>query len=374
MIILGIGSRSGPRNKRKLFRRGRAICEMYPILSLPDGSKEFVVYCDASNQGLGCVLMQRDKVENATAEMLHGLDQLMERKEGGDMYLLWVPLIGDVKILMDGRGEKDIATYASNCLTGLNVNAETSKTFGFIVTARDTRVESIEWTKDAITVNAARHNLLLLLKVNAARHKLTTAVEIKPAESEGFEQIVDFLNAHTIKYALTVNPTIYTSCIEQFWATVKVKTVNGEQQLQALVDGKKIVVTEASVRRDLQLDDEEGTDCLPNATIFEELTRMGSARIVSSDEASLGDHTDASKQGRKFFDIDADEDITPENVHDAEMFDVNDLHGDEVSFEKEVPVKEVSVVGKVNTASIATTVSAATITKDEITLAQAWQS
>ncbi|GJV91475.1 putative ribonuclease H-like domain-containing protein [Tanacetum coccineum] len=39
--------------------------------------------------------------------------------------------------------------------------------------------------------------------------------------------------------------------------------------------GKKIVVTEASVRRDHQLDDEEGTDCLPNATIFEELTRIG---------------------------------------------------------------------------------------------------
>ncbi|GJZ76591.1 putative reverse transcriptase domain-containing protein, partial [Tanacetum coccineum] len=71
-----------------------------PILSLPDGSKEFVVYCDASNQGLGCVLMQRGKVENATAEMLRGLDQLMERKEGGGMYLLWVPLIGDVRTLM----------------------------------------------------------------------------------------------------------------------------------------------------------------------------------------------------------------------------------------------------------------------------------
>ncbi|GJX13667.1 hypothetical protein Tco_0205425 [Tanacetum coccineum] len=39
-----------------------------------------------------------------------------------------------------------------------------------------------------------------------------------------------------------------------------VKTVNGEQQLQALLDGKKIVVTEASVRRDLQLDDEEGSE------------------------------------------------------------------------------------------------------------------
>ncbi|GJV39077.1 hypothetical protein Tco_1417517 [Tanacetum coccineum] len=77
-------------------------------------------------------------------------------------------------------------------------------------------------------------NLLLLEKVNAVRHNLLLLV-----------------------------------------ATVKVKTVSGEQQLQALVDGKKIVVTEASVRRDLQLDDEEGTNCLPNATIFEELTRIG---------------------------------------------------------------------------------------------------
>ncbi|GJU39781.1 putative reverse transcriptase domain-containing protein [Tanacetum coccineum] len=32
------------------------------ILSLPDGIEDFVVYCDASNQGLGCVLMQRGKV------------------------------------------------------------------------------------------------------------------------------------------------------------------------------------------------------------------------------------------------------------------------------------------------------------------------
>nr|GEW79200.1 hypothetical protein [Tanacetum cinerariifolium] len=61
----------------------------------------------------------------------------------------------------------------------------------------------------------------------------------KPTESEGFEQIVDFLNANPIKYALTVNPTVYTSSIEQFWATGKAKTVNEEAQLQALVDEKK---------------------------------------------------------------------------------------------------------------------------------------
>ncbi|GKC04484.1 hypothetical protein Tco_0996094 [Tanacetum coccineum] len=79
----------------------------------------------------------------------------------------------------------------------------------------------------------------------------------KPTESDGFEQIVDFLNAHLIRYALTINPTIYISCIEQFWSTIKAKTINGEAQLHALVDGKKIIITESSVRRDLQLADEE---------------------------------------------------------------------------------------------------------------------
>ncbi|CAH1449799.1 unnamed protein product [Lactuca virosa] len=38
-----------------------AIC-IAPILSLPEGTEDCVVYCDASNQGLGCVLMQRGKV------------------------------------------------------------------------------------------------------------------------------------------------------------------------------------------------------------------------------------------------------------------------------------------------------------------------
>ncbi|GJT95566.1 putative reverse transcriptase domain-containing protein [Tanacetum coccineum] len=33
-----------------------------PVLALPDGPKDFVVYCDASGLGLGCVLMQRGKV------------------------------------------------------------------------------------------------------------------------------------------------------------------------------------------------------------------------------------------------------------------------------------------------------------------------
>nr|GEY29281.1 hypothetical protein [Tanacetum cinerariifolium] len=45
--------------------------------------------------------------------------------------------------------------------------------------------------------------------------------------------------------------------------------------LQALVDKKKVVITEATIRDTLRLDDAEGVDCLPNEEIFAELARMG---------------------------------------------------------------------------------------------------
>ncbi|GJZ94020.1 hypothetical protein Tco_0666223 [Tanacetum coccineum] len=79
----------------------------------------------------------------------------------------------------------------------------------------------------------------------------------KPAKSDGFEQIVNFLNAHPINSTLTINP------------------INGEVQLHTLVDGKKIIITESIVRRDLQLEDAEGVDCLPNSTIFKQHALMG---------------------------------------------------------------------------------------------------
>ncbi|GJR94704.1 putative ribonuclease H-like domain-containing protein [Tanacetum coccineum] len=67
--------------------------------------------------------------------------------------------------------------------------------------------------------------------------------------------------------------------------------VSGVRQIQALVDKKRVIVTESSIRRDLHLDDAEGTNCLPTATIFEELARMGAKSTAwnefSSSMASL---------------------------------------------------------------------------------------
>nr|GEX85342.1 hypothetical protein [Tanacetum cinerariifolium] len=79
----------------------------------------------------------------------------------------------------------------------------------------------------------------------------------KSNASEGFNQIIDFLTRSPIKYALTVNLNIYVSCIKQFWTSVAVKKFNDVMRLQALVDKKKVVVTEATIRDALRLDDAE---------------------------------------------------------------------------------------------------------------------
>nr|GEZ76399.1 hypothetical protein [Tanacetum cinerariifolium] len=97
----------------------------------------------------------------------------------------------------------------------------------------------------------------------------------KSDASEGFNQVIDFLNGSYIKYALAVNLNIYVSCIKQFWNTVAIKQVNDVTRLQALVDKKKVVVIEAVIREVLWLDDAEGVDCLPNEEIFAELAHMG---------------------------------------------------------------------------------------------------
>ncbi|GKB37479.1 hypothetical protein Tco_0882421, partial [Tanacetum coccineum] len=108
-----------------------------------------------------------------------------------------------------------------------------------------------------------------------------------------------------------------------------------------------------------------------------------SARIVFSDEASLGDQEDVFKQGRKIDNINKDTEITwVDETHgrhnDDIMFDVSDLAGEEVfvaeqgvpDSKKDDAVQVNTVATTVNTASTIL-VSASTITKDEITLAQA---
>ncbi|GJR26926.1 putative ribonuclease H-like domain-containing protein [Tanacetum coccineum] len=104
------------------------------------------------------------------------------------------------------------------------------------------------------------------------------------------------------------------------------------------------------------------------------LRKVGStSRVESSNDVSLGDQEDASKQGRKITDLDADAEVTlvdetQEMNDDNLMFDTDVLEEQE----KEVAEKEVSTAGEVvTTANVeATTANAPTTTIDELTLAQ----
>ncbi|GJY82329.1 putative ribonuclease H-like domain-containing protein [Tanacetum coccineum] len=116
------------------------------------------------------------------------------------------------------------------------------------------------------------------IEVYTARPKLNTAsIKLVLLEgSEDFHQIIDFLNLSHIKYALTENPTIYTSLIQQFWETASASTSeNEEMEITATIDGRVKTITEASIRRHLKLEDSDGIPTLPNAKIFEQLALMG---------------------------------------------------------------------------------------------------
>nr|GFC03585.1 hypothetical protein [Tanacetum cinerariifolium] len=87
--------------------------------------------------------------------------------------------------------------------------------------------------------------------------------------------ISSYSTERPILYVYLTNPPIYVSCIKQFWASVSVKKTNDVVKLQALIDRKKVVITEDTIRQDLRLDDADGVECLPNDEIFAELARMG---------------------------------------------------------------------------------------------------
>ncbi|GJU34616.1 hypothetical protein Tco_1182970 [Tanacetum coccineum] len=173
-------------------------------------------------------------------------------------------------------------------------------------------------------------------------HNLVVFLE-KPDEYEGFEQIVDFMNVHTIKYALTINPTIYTSCIQQFWAAGKAKTVNGEGSANLTDTHKTPIITQPSTsqpqkkqpRRKQSKDTEVPQPSGCTEPIADEPKNMECVPTHSNDLLLSGG---CIQRGEEIADIDAD--------------------AEEVEVEKVVSTVKV------------TTNSATTTIVDELTLAQ----
>ncbi|GJX31592.1 hypothetical protein Tco_0241447 [Tanacetum coccineum] len=220
----------------------------------------------------------------------------------------------------------------------------------------------------------------------------------KPVESDGFAEIIDFLKASSVHYALTVKPIIYTFCIEQFWATAKVQMVNEQKQKSRRRQRKEAEVPQDEIEHEesvstpsndpqpsgedrMQLNDlmvlctklqahvlnlEKAKDAqakeittlkkrvqklerkkTSRTTGLKKLKKVGMSRRVESskDQESLGDHEDASKQGRSIADIDADVEVTlvdeTQERQDKDLiFDTRVLDSDEMPMEAKIDEKD----------------------------------
>ncbi|GKD65604.1 hypothetical protein Tco_1307712 [Tanacetum coccineum] len=216
-----------------------------------------------------------------------------------------------------------------------------------------------------------------------------------------------------------VNPTIYTSCIKQFWATAKAKTVNGEKKQPRRKQRKDTEVPQPSGSIESITDEAANEEHVPthsnnpllsgedrlklnelmelytklservldlentktsqaaeitklkervkklerrNKSRTPELKRLSkvgrSAQIISSEDEGLGDQEDASKQRRKIVDLDAYVDVT--------LVDKAQGRNDDLMFDTRVFDEQEVIVEK---AAEVTIVSATTIIVDELTLA-----
>nr|GEV23499.1 hypothetical protein [Tanacetum cinerariifolium] len=265
-------------------------------------------------------------------------------------------------------------------------------------------------------------------KTNNFSEKVNTA-KVNNVTTVGPKAVVSAVEGNP-QYALQDQGIFDSGCSRH----MTVKNVNEEAHIQTLVDKKKVIITEASIRRDLrkqkskrkqrkeikvplpssEIPNEErlpitSNDPLPSGedrmqlnelmilctNLQKQVLNLEEAKIAQAKEiASLKKREDTSKQGRMIDNIDQDVEITlvddnQGRINKEDMFGVNDLNGNEVvvdvsaseKVEKSVKVVEkevstadpVTTVGEVvTTAGIEVTNVATTpkISKDELTLAQ----
>ncbi|GKC48399.1 putative ribonuclease H-like domain-containing protein [Tanacetum coccineum] len=90
------------------------------------------------------------------------------------------------------------------------------------------RVNTLRSGEDSMKLKELMELCTMVCLPYCDQHNMVALLE-KTDRSEGFHQIVDFLNASHIRFALSENPTIYDSHIKQFWQTDTVNTLdNGE--------------------------------------------------------------------------------------------------------------------------------------------------
>lgn len=106
-------------------------------------------------------------------------------------------------------------------------------------------------------------------------HNVCALLEATHRNASDFLEAMLFLKESTLMTALTANPVVYSSLIEDFWGNAQVVEDNGNFSIHSLVQGSSIVVNEEVIRRVLLLNDELGLNFLEMDEVHEIFRRLG---------------------------------------------------------------------------------------------------
>nr|GEV42259.1 uncharacterized mitochondrial protein AtMg00810-like [Tanacetum cinerariifolium] len=97
-------------------------------------------------------------------------------------------------------------------------------------------------------------------------------------------------------------------------AILRLVKVNNITRFQALVDKKKMIITEDTIRDSFHLDNAEGVECLPYEDIFADLARMRVGKGFSRVDTPLFEEMIVAQEGRMIANMDADFDVTLKEI------------------------------------------------------------
>nr|GEW90779.1 retrotransposon protein, putative, Ty3-gypsy subclass [Tanacetum cinerariifolium] len=220
-----------------------------PILALPEGTKNFIVYCDASLKGFGVVLMQREKTkamkeENVKAKNLGRLSKpIFKIRSNGIRFFkgrIWLPLFGGIRDMIMHESHKsknsihlgsdkmyqdlkklywwpnmkdDITTFVSRYLTCAKVKAEHQNPSGLLQ-----QPEIPEWKWEKITMDYVSGLLRTPNRLTKSAHFLSMKKtnSIKKLAQQYLKEIVCRQGVHVS--IISDRDSMFTS---RFWKTLQ---------------------------------------------------------------------------------------------------------------------------------------------------------
>ncbi|GJY43279.1 hypothetical protein Tco_0431492 [Tanacetum coccineum] len=106
------------------------------------------------------------------------------------------------------------------------------------------------------------------------KHNMIACME-RTEHNADFHQIIDYISGCSINYSLLVDPDLIGSWLQQFWATASLRSIDDVPHIKAKVAGKRILISKATIRADLQFNDDDGIECFPKQVIWDSLRDIG---------------------------------------------------------------------------------------------------